>query len=93
MQRIHLEEDVRPLSEFRANAAELIARVREKKRALVLTQRGRTAAVVLDVSEYEGLLEEIETLRDIQTATRQIAAGRGVEHEKARQRTLKRLKR
>ncbi len=92
MPRIHLQEDIWPLSEFRANAADLLQRLREKKRALVLTQRGRTAAVVLDVSEYEKLLEEIETLRDVQQASRQIAAGRGVEHEKARQRMLKRHK-
>lgn len=89
---VHLAEDVWPLSEFRANAADFIQQLREKKRALVLTQRGRTAAVVLDVSEYEKLLDEIETLRDIKTATQQIAAGQGVEHSKARRRVHRRLR-
>lgn len=53
MSRISLAEDIRPLSEFRANAAKLIEQVRETRRPLVLTQRGRSTAVVLSVEEYE----------------------------------------
>jgi prevent-host-death family protein len=59
-----LKEDVYPVSEFRSNAASLIRKVREKRRALVLTQRGRSAAVLLDAADYEDLLDEIELLRE-----------------------------
>ncbi len=93
MRRIQLNEDIKPVTEFRANAAALIDQVRATRRPLVLTQRGYSAAVVIDVAEYERLLEEIDLLRDIQTAEAQVAAGEGVPHEEARAQVLTALQR
>lgn len=93
MKRINLSEDIRPLSEFRANAAALLRHVRESRRSLVLTQRGHSAAVVLDVRQYELLLEEVELLRDVHCAEQQLAAGEGIEHEEAREQIRERLTR
>ena len=92
MKTLNLEEDIRPLSEFRADAAGLLAGIRRSKRPLVLTQRGHTSAVVLDVSEYQRLVDELELLRDIRTAVRQLEAGEGVAHGEARRRALARLR-
>jgi antitoxin YefM len=78
-----LSTDIRPVSEFRANAAELIERVRSSRRPLILTQRGRSAAVVLDVSEYERMTETIELLSDVRTALQQVEAGEAVSHRDA----------
>lgn len=91
MRRAHLAEDIRPLSEFRANAAALVERVRETKRPLVLTQRGHSTAVVVDVAEYEHLMEQLEMLVDLQTAQRQIEAGQGVPQAEAREQILSEL--
>ena len=63
--------------------ARLIEQIRANKRALVLTQRGRSAAVVLDGAEYDRLIEELELLRDVQQANTQIAAGKGVSEKRA----------
>ncbi len=93
MRRLRLDEDIRPLTEFRANAARLIDRVRETRRSLVLTQRGHSTAVVVDVREYEQLLEELELLRDLQSAERELTEGRGVGHEQAREQVLAALAR
>ena len=93
MRRAHFVEDIKPISHFRANAADLIRHVTQTKRPLVLTHRGQSAAVVLGVVEYEELVGEVETLRDIQVAEKQIASGRGVPHEKARKHVLKTLAR
>jgi prevent-host-death family protein len=84
MPRIHLDEDIKPVTEFRSSAAALIERVRETKRPLVLTQRGHSTAVVVDVGQYERLLEELELLRDIHAAETEIAQGQDVPHEEAR---------
>jgi antitoxin YefM len=92
MPNINLDEDIRPLSEFRADAAAMIQKVRETKRPLVLTQRGHSAAVVLGVSEYQQLLDELELLRDLNTAIRQIEEGEGVPHEEAHRQALARLR-
>lgn len=92
MRRVNLEEDIRPLSEFRADAAGMIQKVRETKRALVLTQRGHSSAVVLDIGEYQQLLDELELLRDLCTAVRQISEGEGVSHQEAQSQALARLR-
>jgi prevent-host-death family protein len=91
MLTINVEEDIRPLSEFRADAAGLLAQVRRTKRALILTQRGHTSAVVLDASEYQRLVNELELLRDIHTAAQQLERGEGVSHRAAKSRALSRL--
>jgi len=92
MRRPHLRDDIKPVTEFRARAAELIEQVQRTRRALVLTQRGRSAAVVVDVGEYERLLEELEMLRDIHAAEGQLAKGEGVCHNAAGEKVLAALR-
>ncbi|ABB23777.1 type II toxin-antitoxin system Phd/YefM family antitoxin [Pelodictyon luteolum] len=56
MEWINVEEDIRPLSEFRAHAASFVDHVKRTRRPLVLTQHGKSAAVLLDVREYQRLV-------------------------------------
>ena len=86
MGRPKYDTDIRPVSEFRANAAELIDQVRQSGRPLILTQRGHSAAVVLDVAAYEEMLEEIELLRDVRQAEKELASGRAVSNRDAKAR-------
>lgn len=81
MPRLKPSQDVQPLSAFRANAAGFLEQVRTTKRPLVLTQHGRSAAVVLDVDEYEALVEQVEVLRDIRDAKAEMSRGEGIAHE------------
>ena len=74
-------QDVQPLSAFRANAAGFLDQVRSTKRPLVLTQHGKSAAIVLDVDQYEALVDEIEVIRDIRQAKAELARGEGIPHE------------
>lgn len=91
MQRIFLDQDVKPISEFRANAASLVQQVQRTKRPLVITQQGRSAAILLDVSEYEKLLAKIELLQDVHTAENQIDDGQAITQSAARRKALRRL--
>jgi antitoxin YefM len=93
MERINLDQDIKPLSEFRANAALLVQQVRDTKRPLVITQHGRSAAVLMDVAEYESMLEKMSLLEDVHKAEKEISDGKGVPHSVASERLLKRLKR
>jgi hypothetical protein len=43
-------------------------------------------AVLLDVVEYESLIERLQVLQDIQTAEAQIAAGYGIPHAEVERR-------
>ncbi|HVR41787.1 MAG TPA: type II toxin-antitoxin system Phd/YefM family antitoxin [Thermoanaerobaculia bacterium] len=91
--RVKLNSDIKPVSEFRANAAELIEQIRSSGRPLVLTQRGHSAAVVLDVAEYERMVDEIELLSDVRTAVQQLEAGQGVSNRDAKAELRKRFTR
>lgn len=90
---IRFTEDIRPLSEFRANAASFVEQVQTTQRPIVLTQHGRSAAVLLDVGEYERLVERVEVLEDIRQAEAQIARGEGVDHDEAERQVMARLRR
>jgi prevent-host-death family protein len=93
MPKILPTEDVRPLSEFRAHTASFVQKVRETKRPMILTLHGRSAAVLMDVAEYEALIEQVELLRDIQIAEKQIEKGEGIPHSKAKAQVLARIRR
>src|SRR6056297_3647370 len=93
MPRLKPSQDVQPLSAFRANAAGFLEQVRETKRPLVLTQHGKSAAVVLDVDEYESLVEQVELIRDIRDARAEMARGEGIPHEEVVAELRARLKR
>ena len=90
---VNLKTDIKPVSEFRANAAELIEHVRTSRRPLVLTQRGHSAAVVLDVVEYERMVEAIELLSDVRTATQEVDSGAGVSNRQAKSELRRRFSR
>ena len=60
--RVCPSQDVRPVTEFRAHASAFLDQVRATRRAMILTQHGRSAAVLLDVSVYEELLGELTVL-------------------------------
>jgi prevent-host-death family protein len=92
MKRSRVNEDIRPMSEFRTGIASFLKQVHDTKRPLIITQHGKGVAVLLDAGEYEALVEKIELLQDIQTSVSQIEAGLGIDHERAKGRVLKRIK-
>lgn len=93
MPRILPTEDIRSLSDFRSNVASFVNQVRQTKRPMVLTQHGRSAAVLLDVGAYEALVERAELLEDIRVAEEEIKAGKGIPHSKIKEVLLADFKR
>jgi len=76
--------DIKPVSDFRANAAGMIEQVKTSGRPLVLTQRGESAAVLLDVAVYQELIEEVELLSDVRTAMKQVELGQVLSNSAAK---------
>ena len=66
-----------PVTDLRQDAAAALKRVRTSKQPLVITQRGRAAAVMLSVEEYERAEHERQILRLLARGDREIAAGEG----------------
>lgn len=91
MKRLKINEDIKPLSEFRTQIASFLKQVHDTKRPLVITQHGKGVVVLMDVREYEAMQEKIELLEDVQTALNQIENGQGVEHDNAKEVLLKRI--
>lgn len=92
MSRINLDQDIQPLSEFRSGVTSFIKQINETRRPLLITQRGKGVAVMLDVAEYEAMQEKIELLEEIRTAESQFAEGLGISNQEARKQILGRLK-
>ena len=92
MVKLKPSEDIVPLSEFRANMAATISQLRDTRRPVVLTEHGRSAAVLLGISDYEALLDEVDLLRDIRMAEEQLAVGKGVSNTRAKADLKRRLK-
>ncbi|KPD24088.1 MULTISPECIES: type II toxin-antitoxin system Phd/YefM family antitoxin [Idiomarina] len=91
MTRVRVDEDIRPLSEFRAGVASFVKQIHETRRPMVLTQRGRGVVVLVDVQEYEKMQERLELLEEVYKAEEQLANGEGISHEEAKSRVLSRL--
>ncbi len=92
MKRINLNQDIKPLSEFRANATACIKQIHDTKRPIVITQHGKSSAVLMDVHEYEALLEKLELLQDIRLAEAQISNDQGIPHDQVKNQILAKLK-
>ena len=91
MQRLKIDQDIRPLSEVRTGIANFIKQVHDTKRPVIITQHGKSVAVLLDVYEYEAIQEKLELLTDVQTSLNQLANGQGVSNEDALEKVLKRI--
>ena len=91
MQRLKIDQDIKPLSEVRIGIANFIKQVHDTKRPVIITQHGKSVAVLLDVYEYEAIQEKLELLTDVQAALNQLENGQGIAHENAKEKVLKRV--
>jgi prevent-host-death family protein len=66
-----------PVSDLRQNAAKVLRQLRNIKVPLVVTQRGRAAAVLISVEAYEKSEHEKEILRLLAKGDREIEMGEG----------------
>ncbi len=92
MQRLKIDQDIKPLSEVRTGIAAFIKQVHDTKRPVIITQHGKGVAVLLDAREYEAMQEKLELLTDVQVSINQIENGKGVDHMKAKEKLLSRIK-
>ncbi len=70
--------DIVPVTDLRQNSAEVLERVRSSAEPIVITQRGRAAAVLIRVEDYERRERESEVLQALIRGERQIVEGKTV---------------
>lgn len=90
-QMIDVTEDLCPVSEFRADTAAFITKIKTNRRPLVLTQHGKCAAVVISSESYQSMVEKMELLEDIARGEADVAAGRVVSHAELKKRVMVRF--
>lgn len=83
---ISIANDIEPLSEFRKKSADFVKRLKKEKQPIVLTQHGKSAAVLMDVSEYERFTKKMEMLEDLLEAKQQVEQGKTYSVNEAKKR-------
>ena len=66
-----------PVTDLRQDAAAALKRLKTSKQPVVITQRGRAAAVLLSMEEYERGEHERQILRLIARGEQEITLGKG----------------
>jgi prevent-host-death family protein len=66
-----------PVSELRQDAAKVLKQVKDSGEPVVITQRGRAAAVMLSVEAFERSERDRELLRLLAKGEQEIEAGEG----------------
>lgn len=69
--------EIVPVSDLRQGAAAVLSRVRKSRQPVIITQRGRAAAVLVSVETYEQAEREHEIMRRIARGEREISSGKG----------------
>jgi len=92
MQSIIFSDDIKPVSEFRNKAAGFLSQVHETRRPIVITQNGKSAAVLIDVAVYDDMVEKLNLLKDVEKSRKEIAEGKGVSNDAAHRMLKARLK-
>ena len=69
--------EIVPVTDLRQDAAGVLKRLKKSQDPLVITQRGRAAAVLLSLDAYERSRQEKEILRLLARGENEIALGKG----------------
>ncbi|MBI4797457.1 MAG: type II toxin-antitoxin system Phd/YefM family antitoxin [Desulfarculus sp.] len=69
-------EDIVPLSDLKVNPGGIVKQVRQTRRPVLLTSRGRGVAVVQALADYEGEAEERAFLRGVVRGLMDLEQGR-----------------
>lgn len=81
MPHLRVAEDIVPLSDFKARAAELLKRLADTGAPIVITQNGRAAGVLLSPAEFDALTERIRFISAVAEGLEDAGSGKVVTHE------------
>lgn len=88
---MRIAQDIRPISQMRTRAAQLLREVGETRRPLVLTDKGEAKGVLMDVASYQQLRDATLLLKLIAQGEQDVRSGRTVPQAKVFARARARL--
>jgi prevent-host-death family protein len=77
---IHPREGIKPISDFRRASSRILRELREKREPILLTQRGRSVAVLLDIETYERMEYDARLRASYLRGADDLARGRAHSH-------------
>ena len=80
MRSVRVSEDIVPVSDFKAQAADWLKRVADTGNPVVITQNGKAAGVLVSPAEFDRLTEGARLLEAIDAGLEDEKAGRVVSH-------------
>ncbi len=83
MRETKFSEDVHPLTDLKTRASLLVDHVRRSRRPVLLTRRGRGVAVLLDLEEYERLIDCASFIEAVEDGVQAATAGDVHSHDSA----------
>ena len=78
---MRLTEDIKPVTYLKTSAAELLRKITETRRPVVITQNGEARAVVLDIESYQELRDAVLLLKLAAQGEADVAAGNVVDQK------------
>lgn len=75
--------DVAPVIELKRETTKVIARVKRRRKPLLITQHGRGAAVLIDLVSWEEMMDRIDVLSGIARGEKEVREGRSIPHRDA----------
>ena len=91
-------EKIIPISELQSQAKRIIEGVKQTRDPVIITQRGRPAALLVNYEDYEGMVATLEEMSQpdwrerLAEAERDSRAGKGMELEEFKTKRAKRAK-
>jgi prevent-host-death family protein len=67
---------IKPISYFKANAAEILRDLEEVREPMVITQNGEATAVIQDIASYQNTQETLAMLKLIALGRREVEEGK-----------------
>ena len=71
-----LSQDLKPVSYFKNNMADVIRKLNESQGTMIITQNGEAKAALIDIKAYEDLQETLTLLEMIAQGNKNLTSGR-----------------
>ncbi len=81
MRPLRVSENIVPVSDFKAKAADWLRRLVESSEPVVITQNGKAAGVLLSPAAYDELTERFRFMKAVEHGLADVEAGRVTPHE------------
>jgi PHD/YefM family antitoxin component YafN of YafNO toxin-antitoxin module len=78
---INLAKDIKPISYIKAHTADVFKQIDEKRNPVVITQNGEARAVLMNVNQYQTIMDAIHLLKILSIGENDVKNGNIISDE------------